>query len=1492
MEDARQVKLQVLVVEDSEDDAWLLIHELRRGGYQVTYERVETAAAMVAALDRQPWDLIVSDYYMPHFSGMAALQIYQEHGLDIPFIIVSGAIGEDIAVAMMKAGASDYLLKGNLARLVPAVERELRETEVRRQRQRVQAALQESEARYRRTIDSLGDALHVVDRDLRIVLCNETFRRLLVQSGIATDPLGKNLLELLPSLPPQAQEEYQQVLESGDVLLTEEVITIDGQPLWAETRRIPILDERGRVYQIVTVVRDITERKRIEESLRRHTAQLEALRQVSLELTAQTELETLLRSIVTQAVGLLAGTSGALFLHRPPENCLECVVAIGLGVNFVGLCLARGEGASGRVLESGQPLVISDYRTWTGRSAQIRGEDIVSLLSVPICWGTEFLGVLDVFSTEPDVFTTDDAELLMLFTAQAAIALRNAQTLAAEEQQRLRAEALVQATAALTTTLELEALLENLLKAAMQVIPAAEKGSVLLPIETTGELCVHAAVGYHDPRVHGFCLPPGVGYAGLAFREQRPLLVPDASVFLERYDPGVDEVEAIQAAIATPLSYHDRVIGVISLDNASRRAAFTEEDLALLMAFADQAAVAVENARLFEQARAERDRLASLYEASRWLAGAYTLEGVTQQLPKIIPLVRAEYCDLILFRTHEPPFLYSSTPERSCLDPEQVVAYVRQVTTEGLQSWVLAQRRSALVVDTRGDPRWVTLPGHEQEDPVRSVVCIPLFDRPGNIMGTLSYEHSRPDVFSPADLRLAEEIGVRVAVALENARLFDETRRRLAREQQLNELAHAVGGEMELAPLLRRFLPAAARLAGADAAAVNILQPDGETLVGLYNYGLPEHLLGERMSIHEGIAGLTCQQRGPVLVPDYREYAEAIDDWVQAGLRSVLSVPLLAGDEVLGALGLFSLGVVRSFSAEAVVAAQAAARLAAVALQRARLFEEERQERQLSEALAEAAAVISRSLDPDQILDHILEQVARVVPGDAFNIMLMTSDTVAQVVRWRGYEQLGDVERVSQLKMSVNRYPNFQKMIQTGKPLLVPNTETDLLWVPTGTRHWQRSYVGAPIQVRGIVVGFLNVSGTRPGQFTPSDAQRLEAFASQVSTALANANLFSQLDQAHQRLQQLYQELQDHAGRLDEEVRERTAQIRAQMAQLEAILNSTSDGILVTDAEGQIVFPPNPVAQQWLTQLPPADGEQLRALVGDLARRAAEHPKAVLELQGLDLQLSAAPIAVSGDERATVVVVAHDISQLKALDRMKSQFVSNVSHELRTPITTIKLYAYMMRRGRPEKREEYMAALEKEADRQAQLVGDVLQISQIDAGKLVITPRPTSMDDLGRALVASHEALAHSSELTLEYRPVVPGLWVFVDPDKIRLVLNNLVENALRYTGAGGQVVVLTEMQTAHGRSWVTVTVSDTGMGIPEEELPMIFERFYRGEQPRQLQLPGTGLGLAIVKEVTELHGGWVTVESQVGVGSKFTVWLPWVEAPTENAQTQEAESK
>src|ERR671920_2355636 len=257
--------LRVLLVEDSEDDTLLLVRSLRRGGYDPTWERVDTAAAMEAALDGGGWDLVISDHGMPAFDSSAALALLRRKGfVDLPFIIVSGRIGEDAAVSAMKAGADDYLMKDNLARLNSAIERELRDAEVRRERR-------QAEQKYRSTFENAVEGILQTTVDGRFLTANPAMARMLGYES-PEELLGaiSNISDQLYVEPGRREEFYQLALRDGFVSGFEvQMHRKDGGTVWVSANARAIYDAGGAISGYEGTVENITERKRAEEALRR-----------------------------------------------------------------------------------------------------------------------------------------------------------------------------------------------------------------------------------------------------------------------------------------------------------------------------------------------------------------------------------------------------------------------------------------------------------------------------------------------------------------------------------------------------------------------------------------------------------------------------------------------------------------------------------------------------------------------------------------------------------------------------------------------------------------------------------------------------------------------------------------------------------------------------------------------------------------------------------------------------------------------------------------------------------------------------------------------------------------------------------------------------------------------------------------------------------------------------------------------------------------------
>jgi PAS domain S-box-containing protein len=276
------IPLNVLLVEDSEDDAYLIIRELKNGGYAVEWERVESRQEMLAALDKHVWDIILSDFALPGFSGLDALELYRTKELDIPFIVISGTIGEDTAVRMMRAGVHDYILKNNLTRLGATVERELREAGIRRDRRIAQETLQESEERFRTMVDMAPVSIFFADPSGKFVEVNRTACALL---GYTRNELLQ--LNLFDITSPRFMEKAVDRLGALDA----ERGFYESSHVHKDGREIPVeLGVQKILYNgqpaILGIAIDITERKRSEQARERYNQHMQMLNLMAVEMAA------------------------------------------------------------------------------------------------------------------------------------------------------------------------------------------------------------------------------------------------------------------------------------------------------------------------------------------------------------------------------------------------------------------------------------------------------------------------------------------------------------------------------------------------------------------------------------------------------------------------------------------------------------------------------------------------------------------------------------------------------------------------------------------------------------------------------------------------------------------------------------------------------------------------------------------------------------------------------------------------------------------------------------------------------------------------------------------------------------------------------------------------------------------------------------------------------------------------------------------------------
>ncbi|MFP4343423.1 MAG: histidine kinase N-terminal 7TM domain-containing protein [Anaerolineales bacterium] len=343
----------------------------------------------------------------------------------------------------------------------------------------------------------------------------------------------------------------------------------------------------------------------------------------------------------------------------------------------------------------------------------------------------------------------------------------------------------------------------------------------------------------------------------------------------------------------------------------------------------------------------------------------------------------------------------------------------------------------------------------------------------------------------------------------------------------------------------------------------------------------------------------------------------------------------------------------------------------------------------------------------------------------------------------------------------------------------------------------------------------------------------------------------------------------------------------------DVVVDELADGVLVLDRQRRLVDV-NLAAERWLGS--PADevvGKDLARVAPLLAEglfplltveAGADPFLQEVQREGRVYTLRVSPLYGRDGQPTGWVLVLHDVTDLRtallqaeAAAEAQSRFVSNVSHELRTPLTNITLYLALLERGKPERHAFYMDTLHRETERLKFLIEGLLRLSRLDLQE--VTPQPCLLDVnvLVETLAQDRRPLfaEHELELGTQLEPALPA--VSADPQLLEQVLTNLLSNALNYTPAGGHVWVQTDESAEEGTHWVTISVRDTGVGISAEEQARLFTRFYRGAASRnpETAAPGTGLGLAISQEIMALHAGRITVESEGGEGSTFTLWLP-----------------
>lgn len=505
--------------------------------------------------------------------------------------------------------------------------------------------------------------------------------------------------------------------------------------------------------------------------------------------------------------------------------------------------------------------------------------------------------------------------------------------------------------------------------------------------------------------------------------------------------------------------------------------------------------------------------------------------------------------------------------------------------------------------------------------------------------------------------------------------------------------------------------------------------------------------------------------------------------------------------------------------------------------------------------LLEISRAITEELDFATVLKRILQSAVELLAGQAGLIALRDDEGRWQVRAYAGIPE----ETVPYFDELLTDIPDQGD----AKRFALPEVNRRLRAIAEATSLGLLQGVGLPMVARNEVVGLIFIFRAYPSAFTTNDRTLLNSFAVQAAIAVHNARLYQQVSREKRRL--------------------------------DAVLDGYADGIIILSPTHRVERSNRAIVKLLGWPVPEAVGQQHAEIIR-WARREPGPDLEAAEADGWPLAGSSTPLYVEGDllrkdgsllpagvsyapiydregHLVNYIVDVHDITKFREAEELKSTFISIISHELKTPVALIKGYAETLRRDDAKwdaaTVRDSLDVITEEADRLTDLIEKLLDASRLQAGALKLNVSEVILDQLVRRLVEKFKTQSAKHTLAVEFPenfPIILG-----DEERLTQVITNLLSNALKYSPEGGRVIVHGKLEPEQ----VVVSVIDEGPGIAVEDLPRVFERFYRGDGDLTKRVKGTGLGLFLAKAVVEAHGGRIWAESQPGQGAKFSFSLP-----------------
>jgi GAF domain-containing protein/CheY-like chemotaxis protein len=1276
------------------------------------------------------------------------------------------------------------------------------------------------------------------------------------------------------------------------------------------------------------------ENSRLYHAAETRATRLRTLTRLNHLVTSSLDTADVLTSIAKAAaeimsapfVGVWVADETARTLQMQASSDAEAAGA-SQGVSF----LRFGEGAVGWVAAERRPLAIDDLFA-DGRFVALdwaRARGLRSLFCAPILDRDLLLGVLVLIRNHPFRFGPDDEDLLQSFSAQAVAALRNARLYEEARRYAERLRALEEVNRLVSSSLNVEAVLQNLARAIAQFFDAP---FVSIWAYDAGAQRLRRALSFGDAELAATLhddLALGEGAVGWVVLRREPILWTDASADARFVDAPQLAARGLQWMTVYPIAIGERMLGAFAVH---RGAAWpiTPETTSLMGSLAAQAAIALENARLYSETSRRLTETRALLEVAEILNSTLQSRSLLKRVAlKVAQVCRADRCTLETW------------------DGDQVVPLMSQFAdgrkVAGL--WEAFQRQpagppagipaNALVIETRQPlviddcatsplipQAWVEAFG------LKACLIVPLL-RQERVIGVMTLDYcERPARFQDWQKDLALAIAGQLAFALENTRLYAESQERLRETRTLLAVGQVLSQPGPTDVVLRGVAAEVGRAFGADMVGVYLVDEQRRGLVPAAGYHVPKELVDfftrRPIDLERATALLPAWRAGQaVWSADVHADGRFDGEWSGAlPPHAVLLAPTMAHGQPVGGLFLVWWRTGRAFPPAEVRLLEGIAAQVGLAMENVELARQTQAKLAETETLLSVSRAVSSTLDVQSLVRHFLRQVAAAFGADTVGLW-MVDETGQWLTPFAGYRVPTPwLAALRTLRLSIHEHAIYAEAARTRRPVFSADAVNDPRMPPViRSQAPHRSHLWVPIVAKDRVIGgFAVVWQVQRADFTAGELALIEAIANQAGVAIENARLFEENRRRVEELSVLHELSRAVTGQLD-----RAALLEALHSQLGRVLDVRNMVVMVRADEGEefdvaLRFVDGVRDDSEPRRYPPAgpglmsavlqSGQSLRTddYGAECARRGVK-PVALSErlrhwlgaplgardrVLGVVALRSAERAFTEGEERLLVNIahlaalalasarlyedrtraygeLAAAQDQLVRTEKLRAlgEMASGVAHDFNNLLASVLGRAQLLlRRVQEPQLRQWLQVIERSALDGAQTVRRLQEFTRIRRDQPLV---PLDINQVVRdALDITQSRWKEeptSRGIALEVRTSLAEVpAVLGDAAELREAMTNLILNAVDAMPQGGTLT----LATALVEDRIEVVVADTGVGMPPEVKDKVFDPFFTTKGPQ-----GTGLGLSMTYGIVSRHGGSIAVESEPGRGSTFRLSLP-----------------